>query len=355
MEMASDTLLSLHIIPTEASLLDAFGVLNALPSGASMTLVAIDASGRVAGTITDGDLRRALLAGGPLTATVDSAMRRGFESVGPGDDYVERLRMLRLRGIRLIPEVDRDGRPVSLIDLGITINRLPLSAILMAGGKGERLRPLTLSTPKPLLPVGDKAIMDYNLDALARVGVTDVSVSVNYLAEQIESHLALRYPQARPVREPFAMGTLGSASLCKVEPEGSTLVMNADLLTTISFEDLFIHHRKSGAAVTIAAIPYNVSVPYAILDTEGGRVRGLKEKPSYSYYANAGIYIFENRLLGELPPRRRTDAPDFIEEAIAAGERVSYFPVSGTWIDIGSPADYAHACELMKHIGPRER
>ena len=239
------------------------------------------------------------------------------------------------------------------MDLTATTTRLPLSAILMAGGKGERLRPMTLTTPKPLLKIGSKAIIDYNITALARAGITDVSVTVNYLAEQLEAHFSAPVEgiTVKCVRESEPMGTIGSAALVKrSDPDGATLVMNSDILTTLSLEDMYLAHLKSGAAITIAAIPYNISVPYAILSTdETGRVTGLQEKPSYSFYANAGIYIIANRLLDVLPPSGRTDATDLIEAAIADGRHVGYFPISGTWIDIGSPTDFAHASELMRH------
>lgn len=340
--------LLLHTVSASASLLEALRRLNTLPSGSSMTLVAVDDDGRVCGTVTDGDLRRAMLRGLPLSAPVSEAMHTGFGHIADGEESVERVRELRRQGRRLIPVTTPGMRLADIIDTAETINRLPIGAILMAGGKGERLRPLTLTTPKPLLPVGEKAIIDYNIDALLRVGVTDISVTVNYMAEKVEAHFS--GTGIRTVREPLAMGTLGSASLCPIPPEGDTLVMNADLLTTISLEDFYLHHLAEGADITIAAIPYNVSVPYAILTTEGSAVKGLEEKPSYSFYANAGIYLISNRLLRRLSRTERTDATDFIESVMSEGGKVSYFPISGTWIDIGSPADYAHACELMKQI-----
>jgi NDP-sugar pyrophosphorylase family protein len=125
--------------------------------------------------------------------------------------------------------------------------------------------------------------------------------------------------------------------------------MNSDLLTTISLEEMFIFHKAESADVTIAAIPYSVSVPYAILATDGRRVLSLEEKPTYSYYANGGIYIFSNRLLNSIKKGEHTDAPQLIEHAIANGGKVVFFPVDGTWIDIGSPTDFRHAEELMRH------
>lgn len=340
--------LKLLTISTRETILDALRHLNSLPSGTARTLVAVDSDGRVAGTVTDGDLRRAMLGGALLDTPVADAMHRQFESISSGHPDILKIKQLRERGIRIIPVTTPDGLLADIIDTDETVNRLPLSAILMAGGKGERLRPLTLTTPKPLLKVGDKAIIDYNINALRRVGVSDISVTVNYMAEKLEEHF--EGTVVRTVREPFAMGTIGSASLCDLPAEGDTMVMNADLLTTLSIEDLYLHHLDTGAAVTIAAIPYNISVPYAILTTDGQCVKGLEEKPSYSYYANAGIYIFSNRLLSTLQKSERTDATDLIERAIVNGLKVTYFPISGTWIDIGSPTDYAHACELMRHL-----
>jgi dTDP-glucose pyrophosphorylase len=340
-----------HLINEDASLLDALARLNAL-SGQVMTLLVIDGDGVMRGTLTDGDVRRALLRGVALDSPVTDAVHREFRFLREGEPEVGALREIRKQGIRLIPVLDADGKVKRIIDTRVTRTILPVSAILMAGGKGERLRPMTLTTPKPLLKVGEKAIIDYNIEALAGVGVEDVSVTVNYLAEQLESHFSTPVAgvKVKCVRETKPLGTIGSAALVELPEDGATIVMNSDLLTTISFEDMYLRHTEEGADVTIAAVPYNVSVPYAILETEGSSVKSLEEKPSYSYYANAGIYIFSNRLLRSLPSDERTDATDLIENAIAAGKRVTYFPINGTWIDIGSPADFRHAQELMRHI-----
>lgn len=340
-----------HIIDDSAKLIDALGRLNEL-SGGVMTLLVTDGSSRMVGTLTDGDVRRALLRGVRLDSPVAEAMFCDFRFLNDGEVNPDTLRSLRRHRLSLIPVLDASGRIVRVIDTRVTKTVLPVSAILMAGGKGERLRPMTLTVPKPLLTIGEKAIIDYNIEALAAVGVTDITVTVNYLAEQIEAHFAGKVAgvQVRCVREDRPLGTIGSAALVDIAPEGDTIVMNSDLLTTISFEDLYLHHRNQHADVTIAAVPYNVSVPYAILDTDGDRVTALEEKPSYSYYANAGIYIFSNSILRTLRPDERTDATDLIERCIAEGKRVSYFPINGTWIDIGSPVDFAHARELMRHL-----
>lgn len=343
-----------HIISADASLIEALERLNGL-SGDELTLVAVDTSDRVVGTLTDGDIRRALLRGVATTSPVSVAMHTSFKYMTADSIDVEALRRYRSRGIRLIPVVAPDATLVDIIDTRITPTVLPLDAIVMAGGRGERLRPLTLDCPKPLLRVGEKPIIDHNIGLLAAAGIRNITVTVNYLADQIIRHFSTPVAgvQVRTVVEPRFMGTIGSASLIAHRPDGNTLVMNSDLLTDINLEELYLTHASEHADITIAAVPYTVSVPYAILQTEGRAVKALSEKPTFTYHANAGIYIISNRLLASLPSDCRTDATDLIEQALDAGLRVAYYPITGTWIDIGSHADYAHACELMSMRSPK--
>lgn len=340
-----------HIISDTSTIIEALERLNCLSGHAVMTLFAINAEGVMTGTLTDGDIRRGLIAGAQPSDCISRVMLRSFRALRGESINVEQLRLYRNQGVRLLPLLDGTGRITDIIDTSVTPTRLPLSAIMMAGGKGERLRPLTLTTPKPLLKIGGKAIIDYNVEALARCGVTNISVTVNYLAEKITEHFSkpVAGVDVKCVREDMPLGTIGSAALVELPESGNTIVMNSDLLTTISFEDMYLRHTQEQADITIAAIPYNVSVPYAILNTDGPCVTALEEKPSYAYYANAGIYIISNKLLRALPSDQRTDATDLIEQAIARQLKVVYFPISGMWIDVGSPADFQHASELMKH------
>lgn len=341
----------MHLINGDATILQALEKLNSL-SGGTMTLFVVDSDNRLAGTLTDGDIRRALLRGLALDSRAIDAARRDFKALRPDDtDHVATLAAWRDLGITLVPSLDSDGRIIEIIDLRATRTRLPVSAILMAGGKGERLRPLTLTTPKPLLQIEGKAIIDYNIEALAAVGVTDITVTTRYLAEQIEEHFATPVAgvSVKCVKEDMPLGTIGAATLVPLHAHGATIVMNSDLLTTVSFEELYLKHISSDADITIAVVPYQVAVPFAILTLDGDRVTGLAEKPSYSYYANAGIYMFNNKVLHTLVPDTRTDATDLIERTIAAGGHVAYYPIKGTWIDVGSPTDFRQAAELIRH------
>ncbi|MDE6272762.1 MAG: nucleotidyltransferase family protein [Muribaculaceae bacterium] len=339
-----------HLIHRDAPLREAFIKLNNL-SGRNMTLFVVDDSGRLYGSLTDGDLRRAIIEGLTLEVPVARACRRDCMSVRADESLIPAVAEARSRRIALLPVINPDGKIVELLDLTVLKTILPLDAVLMAGGRGERLRPLTLDCPKPLLNVGGKPIIDYNIDELRANGVDNIFVTVNYLKEQIIDHF--RAPaymgKVRCISEPRRLGTMGSLSLIPREEfrHDDILVMNSDLLTSIDFARFYLHHAKSGATLTIAATPYTVSVPFAILRTEGSRVTGLTEKPTYNYFANAGVYIMRREVLDMIPHAEYLDAPDLIERLIARGDRVEFYPIEGSWIDIGSPDDYRYANELM--------
>lgn len=340
--------ISMHAVSVTASVRQALRALNDL-SGETMTLFALDGDGVLCGTVTDGDIRRALISGASLDDTVCRVMHRDFRALRPGDDAFTILPRLRGQGIILVPVLDAEGRIQDLIDLRTARTRLPIDAVLMAGGRGERLRPLTLEIPKPLLEIGGKPIIDYNIEELAACGVDNIFVTVNYLREQIERHFSVPVAgvRVRCVAEPARLGTIGSLALIEGFTHDDVLVMNSDLLTTLDFEKMFAHHRRTGALLTVAAVPYTVSVPYAIMQTEGERITGLAEKPTFNYFANAGVYMMRRECITRITPGLPLDAPDFIEALIADGAEVAYFPVEGTWIDIGSPDDFRYANELM--------
>lgn len=342
--------ISRHIIYQDEQLITALSKLNSLP-GIEMTLFVEDDGHRIVGTLTDGDIRRALLSGAELKSAVKDFMFRSFKCVRKGNADINLLKDCRQRGISIIPEIDDDGKICGIVNLKVKHTILPVKAILMAGGKGERLRPMTLETPKPLLEIDGKAIIDYNIEALAACGVTDITVCTRYLSEKIHEHFSkpVAGVAVKCVREEKPLGTLGAASLIKHDEDGTCLIMNSDLLTSISFEDFYMRHLAEDADITIAVIPYQVSVPYAVLTTDGSNVTGIEEKPAFSYYANAGIYLISNKLLNTLEADKRIDATDFIQGAIANGKKVTYFPINGTWIDIGSPVDFRQAAEIMRH------
>lgn len=344
---------SRHIINKDITLLEALTRINSLEK-APLVLFVIDGEGRMVGTLTDGDSRRALIGGASVGDKVEQVMHRQFRYIKEEDAYnVAELKRQRELGITLMPIVDDGMRIVDILNLQQRRSRLPIDAVLMAGGKGERLRPLTEATPKPLLPVGGKAIIDHNVDRLIDFGVEHISVTVNYLKEQIEEHY--REPrggvQVQTVREPKYLGTIGSVRFVTDICHDTVLVMNSDLFTDIDYEDFYLHFQESQADMAVAAVPYNVNIPYGILDLDGGDViKGLSEKPTYDYYANAGIYLVKQEVLDRIPQDAFYNATDFILILIAQGGKVVRYPHTGLWIDIGNIQEYRRANDLMKNM-----
>jgi len=316
------------------------------------TLFVVDEGKKMVGTLTDGDIRRGLIRGLELSDPVEMAMHSNFKFVREGQNDALQLKSFREEQIFFIPVLDADNHVVKVYNLIKYHNFLPVDAVLMAGGKGERLRPLTDKTPKPLLPVGDKAIIDHNVDRLISYGVKNISVTVNYLAEQIEVHF--KEPrqdiQIQCVRESSFLGTMGALHLLHVFHNEVVLVMNSDLYTDIDFEDMYLHFMENEAEMSVAAVPYNVSVPYGILDLDGRDIIGLREKPVYNYYANAGIYLLKRPVLEEIPVGEFFNATDLIEKLIYKQKRVIRYPLKGTWIDIGTISEYQKAQDLAGRL-----
>lgn len=344
-------MMSYYTINHKAPIRKALKMLNEVHSQ-SMTLFVLDDDSRMVGTLTDGDIRRALIDGADVDCEISNAMHRSFSYLKSRDE-VATLKRLRNRNIFLVPILDDDMRITDIIDMKAQKSALPMDAVLMAGGKGERLRPLTLNTPKPLLKVGDKAIIDHNIDSLIDFGVRNVSVTVNYLKEQLIDHYT--EPRANGIKvkcieEERFFGTIGALRLVRHFDNDTVLVMNSDLLTDIDYEDFYLHFRENDAIMSAAAIPYTISIPYGIFELQGRNITGVSEKPVYNLYANAGIYLLRLDALKYIPENRVFNATDLIDALVKAGETVIRYPLSGLWIDIGNPQEYAKAQELVRHL-----
>jgi len=341
-----------HIVKSSKKLIDALKQLNSLIKG-PLVLFVVDEHDRMIGTITDGDSRRALISGVSINDTIVNVMHKQFNYLRKGiDDDVRHIHEQKLKKMKLVPVLDEENRIVDIINLEKYVTRLPVDAVLMAGGKGERLRPLTEKTPKPLLEVGGKCIIDHNIDRLISYGVEHINVTVNYLGEQLEEHFATPRDgvRVRTFREPKFLGTIGSIKFVDTFYNDTVLVMNSDLFTNIDYEDFFLHFQQNDAEMSVAAVPYNVSIELGILDLDGRNVKGLLEKPKFNYYANAGIYLIKKRALAEIPGDTFFHATHLVEKLIAQGKKVIRYPLNGTWIDIGTPQEYQKARDLVKHL-----
>lgn len=308
---------------------------------------------QVVGTLTDGDIRRALIKGISVSAAVGAIMNVHFKYLSVSDkDYTIAIKENRACGIKVLPLLDNDQKILKIYNLNHLHSILPIDAVLMAGGKGERLRPLTENTPKPLLPVGEKCIIDHNIDRLISYGIENISVTCNYLKEQLYEHF--KKPRSgikiNCVTEPKFLGTMGSVKFVDTFYHDTILVMNSDLFTDIDYEDFFLHFKEHDADMSVAAVPYTVSVPYGIMELEGRNLRGIIEKPTYNYYANAGIYLMKKSILDLIPDGEFFHATHLIDTILKQGGKIIRFPINGMWIDIGNPQEYQKAKELVKHI-----
>lgn len=341
-----------HIINKDITLIEALSRINEI-APEPLVLFVLDEENRMVGSFTDGDSRRALIAGASVNDKVEKIMHKNFNYIKVEDlNNVKEIKRQRDLMMRLVPILDKEHHIVEIINLERYKTRLPIDAVLMAGGKGERLRPLTEKTPKPLLKVGDKCIIDHNIDRLIDYGIKHISVTVNYLKEQLEEHFSepRGEVQIQTVREPKFLGTIGSIKFVENFYNDTVLVMNSDLFTNINYEDFFLHFQQHDAEMLLAAVPYDISIPYGILDLDGHDIHGLIEKPKFNYYANAGIYLIKRRALDEIPADMFFNATDLVEKLIEKKKKVVRYPLVGYWIDIGNPDEYYKACEMAKHI-----
>lgn len=340
-----------YILHESASIKDALIALDSL-SGDIQTLFIVNNAQQLVGTVTDGDIRRGLIIDKKLTDNIKEVIFSEFRYLLDDDKNVLSIKEYREQNIELLPCLSINKQILKVINLKKTKTLLPIDAVLMAGGKGERLRPLTLTTPKPLLKVGAKCIIDYNIDALIKYGIENINVTVNYLGEQLEEHYKEKRNniQVKCVREPSYLGTMGSVKCVDSFINDTVLVMNSDLFTNIDYEDFYLHFLENGADMSVAAVPYSVNIPYGIFELSGVDIQGVKEKPTFNYFANAGIYLVRKTLFDLIPDDIYYNATDFIETLISKNRNVIRYPLTEYWIDIGKLEDYQKAQEFVKHL-----
>ena len=341
-----------YIIDSDKTLKEALITINNKGKGEALTLFVVGESKELIGTLTDGDIRRSLIAGASMDTFVSQIAHKQFLFLSEGNYDIDVIHLCKDKNIELLPVLDSEMHIVDVINFKQQKSVLPFDAVLMAGGKGVRLRPLTETTPKPLLPVGGKPIIDYNIESLMENGVKHISVTVNYLHEQLEEHFAQPKNGVKIdcIKEPQFLGTMGATQFVPKFYNDVVLVMNSDLFTNIDYEDFYLHFKEHDADMSVAAVPYSVSVPYGIFELDGRNIKGVKEKPVYNYFANAGIYLIKRELLEAMPKNTFYNATDLMNDAVAAGKTVIRYPITGYWLDIGSHEEYKKANELVKHI-----
>lgn len=338
-----------HIIPANISIKETLVKLDQL--GQDALLFIHNSEMELIGSITDGDIRRGLLAGFSIEATVDEVCQKNPRFIRENEKSLHKLIEFREKNLKIVPVLAVDSNKIiDVINFRLKHSLLPVDAVIMAGGEGQRLRPLTDLTPKPLLKVGNKPIIEHTIDRLAYFGLKNLWLSVNYLAEQIEQFIIDKPKDIsiRLVKETKPLGTIGSISLIDTFFNDYILLCNSDLLTNVDFEAFFIDFVDTNADLSVVTIPYNVDIPYAVLEVENGLISDFKEKPTYTYYSNGGIYLMKREMLQYIPKNEVFSATDFMSKLIEQKKSIRSYPHYGYWLDIGKHDDFKKAQEDVK-------
>ncbi|RZL50372.1 MAG: nucleotidyltransferase [Pedobacter sp.] len=331
----------------------ALRILDELPDSVSRTLFIIDLQGRLLGALTDGDIRRGLLNGLEISDPITAFMNRDFKFIKQGGDNLAVIKNFKRNDMYLVPVIEEDFTITRILNLKQSKTILPISALIMAGGRGERLKPLTDTIPKPMLLVGGKPIIEHNIDRLILFGVSEIYISVKYLKEHICDYFgdgSKKGVSIKYIEESEPLGTLGALTLMDQISYDDLLVMNSDILTNIDFEDFFKFYKQSNSSMAVTSIPYNVSIPYAVLQTDDHIVSSFIEKPTYTYYSNGGIYLMKFSLKKHLEKGTFINATDLMEKVIEDNYGLIHYPLLCYWLDIGKHQDYIRAQEDIKHI-----
>ncbi len=344
---------SLPLVSPEATVSEGIHQIDKHSKG---IVLIVDDERRLVGTVTDGDVRRAILDGIDLNAPVTKLLDyhgnayREPTAAPVGTEQAELLQLMQSKSIRQIPLLDEEGRVVDLVLLSNLMQQPKprLSAVVMAGGYGSRLRPLTEETPKPLLPLGEKPILEWIIEQLREAGITDVVITTRYQADKIIGYFGDGSRHGVHIRytcEEKPMGTAGALSLIEEPFDTPFLVVNGDIITHLDFGALLDFHRESGAVMTMCVKQYDVQMPYGVVEVDKGHVVSLSEKPSLNLLVNAGIYLLEPHLQRLIRGEQPHDMTDLVQQLLDAGERVASFPIREYWLDVGQYEDYRKACE----------
>jgi dTDP-glucose pyrophosphorylase/CBS domain-containing protein len=335
-------------------------VISCIDRNAKGIALVVDAERRLLGTITDGDIRRAILAGLNLDGPASVLLARKAASPYPtpisapiATDPNALLGLMQARSVRQLPLLDDAGRVVKLVTLDELVPPpMPkMRALIMAGGAGMRLRPLTQDMPKPMLPVGDRPLMELTVERLRHAGIRRVNVATHYQPEKIVEHFGdggAFGVEINYLAEDQPLGTAGALGLLDKSDE-PLLVINGDILTRVDFRAMLAYHRKHAADLTVAVRQYSLEVPYGTIECDGVYVRGVVEKPVIQFLVNAGIYLLEPSALNYVPAGQRTDMTDLIQRLLDDNRRIASFPIMEYWLDIGRHADYLQAQEDLKN------
>ncbi|MBR0826176.1 nucleotidyltransferase family protein [Bradyrhizobium manausense] len=333
-----------HLIEAQTSIFDAMRVIGE----GRLQIVVVHENSRLLGAATDGDIRRGILARIPLEAPISEIMNRKPITATIGITDEAALALMRRHSIHQLPLVDRDNiiHDIKFLDDLLQVGQLENWVVLMAGGLGTRLRPLTEETPKPLIKIGGRPILETIIRNFVASGFSKFYLAVNYKAEMIEDYFGNGTGlgvEIRYLRENARLGTAGALSLLPEIPSRPFFVMNADLLTSVNFRHVLNYHVERKAPATICVREHKVTVPFGVVLTDQYHLTAITEKPTYSHYVNAGVYVLEPEALKLIEAGKPLDMPNLLQGLIQQGRRPAVFPVSEYWMDVGQLDDLHRA------------
>ena len=342
------------IVSSSSELRSVLEVLNR--AGSSFVLI-VDEESKLLGTLTDGDVRRSLLKGTTLDSSVDLSMNTDFIHSWETDSPIDVDNLLVKHQINYIPILNQSMEIVGVHSSDDKCILMGRTALVMAGGLGSRLKPLTDDCPKPMLKVGDKPILQVIIERLALQGFDQIYVSVNYLAEQIQDYFGdgqqfnvnIHY-----LEESNKLGTAGALGLLPKSLTEPIIVLNGDVLTKANYAGLVDYHRRNAANISIGLTKQEMTIPYGVVNLEQEKVMSITEKPTHSYYVSAGIYCISPEVFASLAGDKYLDMPDLIQKQVDQKHHVIGFPLHEYWADIGMKSDYQRANVTFKEIFDNE-
>ncbi len=340
-----------HLINQNSDVRGALLALDRL--AADSILFVVGENNILLGSLTDGDIRRGLIKGLDLNNDIVDFIQANPKFIRKHEYNIKDIIKLREANLKILPVIDSDNRICNVINFRFLSSYLPVDAVIMAGGRGSRLQPLTDTIPKPLLKVGDKAIIDHNIDRLRKFGVDDFWLSLRYLGEQLEQHYGSgesRGVNMHYVWENEPLGTIGAVGGIDNFEHEVILLTNSDILTTLNYEDFYLDFLDKEADMSVVTIPYQVDVPYAVMETKQNVVTSFREKPTYTYYSNGGIYLIKKEVLEKIPKGLFYNTTDLMEQLINDGGKLISYPMRQYWLDIGKHDDFRKAQEDIKHL-----
>ncbi|MCF6359289.1 MAG: nucleotidyltransferase family protein [Cyclobacteriaceae bacterium] len=340
-----------HLILKGASIKRALEKLDKL--GIDAILFVVDQNDKLIGSLTDGDVRRGLLNELGTENIVDDFIQDNPKFIRKENYSLDEIISFRKGQFKVIPVLDPSRKIINILNFRLQQSYLPVDAVVMAGGKGTRLRPMTDLVPKPLLKIGDKTIIDHTIDRIRKFGIDDLWLSVGHFGEQLEDHFkdgSDKNVTINYVREDRPLGTIGAVSKIFNFQHDYVLITNSDILTNLNYEEFFKDFIEKDADMSVVTIPYSVDVPYAVVETSNHQIISFKEKPTFTYFSNGGIYLVKKEILNYIPKDIFYNSTDLMQALIVDKKKLISFPMRQYWLDIGKPADFQKAQNDIKHL-----